>query len=207
MGGSGGFGEDLPPGRHPVRLVMEYPERFSRAQAFFFGIFPVGVLALIPHFFVAWLFGIAAGFINFIAFWSILITGRYPQGMWEFMRKFVQFFMRIQAYMSVRAPQYPPMTPSGEYQWVNVVAPYPERSSRLWLFFASIAVFPVAIVNGIFSIASGFLQFLGVWTVLFTGRFPQGWWEFCRKVDQQKLRMMFFAYWLRNEYPPFGLDD
>ncbi len=207
MDGSDGSGDSLPPGQHPVRLVMEYPERFSRAQAFFFGIFPVGIFALIPHFFMLWLYGIAMGVINFIAFWAILITGRYPQGMWEFARKYVQFMMRIQAYMSVLAPQYPPMSPNGEYRWLEVVVPYPEHSSRLWLFLAGIAVFPVAIVNGIMGIGAAFLRMIAVWIVLFTGRFPQGWWEFCRKVTQQRLRMMFFIYWLRSEYPPFGLDD
>ncbi len=214
MGGYGGVssemgGEQMEPeteGQHPVRLVMEYPEQVSRAQAFFFGIFPVGMFALIPQIIVMYGLAIAMAFINFIAFWAILFTGRYPRGMWEFMRKTVRYVVRIQVFMGARMSGFPPMMPSGDYP-VDIVAPYPEKSSRLWLFLAWIAVFPVAIVNGIFGIAGVFLQFLGIWAVLFTGRFPMGWWEFIRKVDQQRIRMMFFQLWLRNEYPPFGLDD
>ena len=85
--------------------------------------------------------------------------------------------------------------------------PYPERSSRLWLFFANIATIPVAFVNLIFGIAAAFLAAIAPWIVLFTGRYPRGWFEFVRKVDQQKLRILSLGLWLRNEYPPFGLDD
>jgi hypothetical protein len=36
---------------------------------------------------------------------------------------------------------------------------------------------------------------------------PASWYEFVRKYYQQRVRTMTFQYWLRNEYPPFGLDN
>ncbi len=187
---------------------MEYPEEIPRLQALLFTVLGfVGFFMMIPHFFMLWVYSIGAQFLAFFSWWAILFTGRYPAGWWDYLRKFLRYQTRLNAYMGVRMPGYPPFGLSNEEYPVDVVIPYPERSSRLWLFLAGIAVFPVAFVNGIFGIAAGVLDFLGRFAVLFTGRYPAGWWEFIRKVDQQRVRIFAFAFWLRNEYPPFGLDD
>ena len=194
--------------QHPVRLVMPYPEKSSRLQALFFtflGI--VGAVIMIPHFIWLYLLSIAMGFVNFIAFWAILFTGRYPQGMWNFNRKVIRYVMRVMGYAQVLTVGYPPFGLSDEEYGLELDVPYPERSSRLWLFFAMIAVIPVQIVHFFYNIAGGFLGFLGMFAVLFTGRYPRSWFEFVRKVNQHRLRIMSFVMWIRPEYPPFGLDD
>lgn len=201
-------GGDLPPGRHPVRLIIPYPDKFSRLQALLYTLLiPVGALILIPQIIILMLLSIAVGFVNFIAFWAILILGRYPRGMWEFTRKFIRFQLRVQTYSSVMCTKYPPFGLSDESHPVDLRIPYPERSSRLLVLLAWLFVIPVAFINGFIAIASGIVGFLGSWAVLFIGRYPKGWFEFVRKATQQRMRISAYMMWLRNEYPPFGLDD
>lgn len=90
---------------------------------------------------------------------------------------------------------------------MDLQIPYPEKSSRLWLFFAWLVVIPVAFWNGIIGIWAGILGFIGRFVVLFTGRFPEGWHDFIRRYMQQGLRVQSFVMWLRPEYPPFSLND
>ena len=195
-------------GSHPVRLVMPYPQEFSRLQALFFTFLGfIGPLILIPHVFVIFFLGIAAYFINIIAWFAILFTGRYPKGMWEFMRKLLRYGMRINAYMGVLTVGYPPIGPGEENYGLELEVPYPEKSSRLWIFFAGIAAIPVMFWNAIIGIWAGILGFIGKFVVLFTGRFPEGWYDFLRRFMQQGARINCFVLWLRNEYPPFGLKD
>jgi hypothetical protein len=208
--GSGGEGPgaEVVEGRHPVRVLIEYPEEGMRLQALFFSLLGfVGALIMIPH--VLWLFilGIGMYFVHLIAFFAVLILGRYPRGMWEFMRGVQQYALRLQGYMRVLSKGYPPFGPKDPNYGLELHVPYPEKTSRLWLFFAGLASIPVVIVHYFYAIAEGFVTFLGVWAVLFTGHYPRSWFEFVRKVWQHRMRIACFVLWLRNEYPPFGLKD
>lgn len=208
MTGPGGQQGQMSPGQHPVRLVVDYPQEFSRMQALFWTFLSiVGFVMMIPHIFWIFLQQIAVMVVNAIAFWAILFTGRYPRGMWEFQKNFVQYSVRVNMWTYCMAQGYPPFSGSDPNYGARVEIPYPESSSRLWLFFGMYAVIPVAIVGMFYAIGMMFLIFLGRFAVLFTGSFPQGWFEFCRKVAQHQLRMQCFVMWLRPEYPPFGLED
>ena len=221
-GGSGATGSAAPGGdqpyappamssstmQHPVRLVMPFPPKFNRVQALLFTFLSiVGFLMMIPHFFLMAVYGIALYFVNIIAFFAILFTGRYPRGMWEFVRGFIQFSFRISSYMGVLTVGYPPFSLKEPSYGLLVEVPYPERSSRLWLFFASIAVIPVAFVNAFVMLAAGIVSFIASFVVLFTGNMAPTWYEFIRKAFQQRLRVQAFALWLHPKYPPFGLND
>ena len=213
-GGPGGpYGgapqSDQPDDRsHPVRLIMPYPENGNRLQALFFTVLPfIGFFMLIPHFFWAGLLGMWKGILGFLTFWVILFTGKFPQKWWEFMRKVARYELRISGYSDVMTLGYPKFSIHDEEYGLDLDVPYPEKSSRLWLFFSFYVIFPVFFVHIFYSIWAAILGFLGSWAVLFTGRFPRSWFEFIRKTKQHRLRIMFFANWLRNEYPPFGLKD
>jgi hypothetical protein len=194
--------------QHPVRLVMPYPDRFDRVQALLFTfLLPVGVLLILPQVLVTAVLMVGLCFACVIAFFAILFTGRYPRSLFEFARKTFRYVLRLNAYANVVTVGYPPMGPAEEDYGLDVDIPYPERSSRLWLFFAGIAVIPVSIWSGILNMVAAIVSFIASFIILFTGTMPLGWYEFIRKVWQMRMRMACFAIWMRNEYPPFGLDD
>jgi hypothetical protein len=62
-------------------------------------------------------------------------------------------------------------------------------------------VVPHLVVLWVLGIASGFLWFVSFFTVLFTRRNP--FLAFQAMVLRYQWRVFSYAYWMRNEYPPF----
>jgi hypothetical protein len=94
---------------YPVNFKVDYPEKLSRGMLLakiFFG----WIYVLIPHGFMLWLYGIAAGVVQFIAFWAILFTGKYPKGLFDFMVGYVRWSTRVSAYMLFMRDEYPPFS-------------------------------------------------------------------------------------------------
>jgi hypothetical protein len=88
-------------GDYPVRFSIDYPESLSRGT-------------LLLKTFLGWLYvfflGIAAGIIQFIAWWAILFNARYPQGMFESVINYWRWSLRVNAYMAFLTDIYPPFT-------------------------------------------------------------------------------------------------
>jgi len=65
-----------------------------------------GVLA-IPHYFVMIIYGIAALVIVLIAWFAVIITGRWPQGMRDLITRFSAYFLRVWAHVYMVDEKYP----------------------------------------------------------------------------------------------------
>lgn len=92
---------------YPVKLDVDYPEKLSRGILLlrtFFGVFYV----MIPHGFCLFFYGIAAMFVQFIAWWAILFTGKYPKGMFDFVVGYYRWSMRVNGYMGYMTDEYSP---------------------------------------------------------------------------------------------------
>ncbi|HUG63454.1 MAG TPA: DUF4389 domain-containing protein, partial [Methylomirabilota bacterium] len=61
-----------------LHFDVPYPERLSRLLIF------VKWLLIIPHAIVLYLLYFAFSITTFISWFAILITGRYPRGLWDF---------------------------------------------------------------------------------------------------------------------------
>jgi hypothetical protein len=95
--------------RYPVTFTAQYPERSSRGQVLlrlFFGWLYVGI----PHGVCLLLYGIASAVVDFIAFWAILFTGKYPKGMFDFSVGYLRWLNNVSAYMMNLTDEYPPFT-------------------------------------------------------------------------------------------------
>ena len=90
-----------------IDFAMERPAKLSRGLDFFN--FIKG-LALIPHFIVIGFIAIGAMFVNLIAFWVILFTGKYPIGMHSFVAGYLRWTQRINNYVSFMTDKYPPFS-------------------------------------------------------------------------------------------------
>jgi hypothetical protein len=89
---------------YPVRLNMEYPSNLSRLLIF------VKWLLIIPHLFVWAFLGIAWMVAIVIAWFAILITGRYPEGLFAFVTGSMRWLYRITAYTYLMTDKYPPFS-------------------------------------------------------------------------------------------------
>jgi len=105
--------EDYPPfdfqpasaddGVDPHTLVtFTYPEQMSRWQPL------VKWLLAVPHYFVLLGLAIAGMVVVFIGFFAVLITGKYPEGLRDFLVGVYRYNLRVQAYVGLLTDQYPP---------------------------------------------------------------------------------------------------
>ena len=97
---------------YPMRFEVEYPERPSRVLALLGVLFFVKFLLLIPHIIIITFLGLAQSVVVYIAYWAVLITGRYPRGLFDFGVGVQRWNNRITVWLSGWSDRYPPFTTS-----------------------------------------------------------------------------------------------
>jgi hypothetical protein len=177
---------------------VAYPERSSRWLIF------VKWLLIIPHLIVLGLLGIGLYVVTFIAWWAILITGHYPRGMWDFAMMVVRWQARINTYMYLQRDEYPPF--GDEDYPIRFEMAYPDRQSRLLIFFKWLLIIPHWIVLYILGIALSVVWFIAWWAILITGRYPRGMFGFVTGVSRWSYRVLVYLLLLTDAYPPFSME-
>ena len=178
---------------------VAYPERLSRLLIF------VKWLLIIPHLFVLSFIAIALYVTTFIAWFAILITGRYPRGMWNFAMMFLRWQARIGAYVSMQRDEYPPFG-DGDYP-IRFEMAYPERMSRLLIFVKWLLIIPHGIVLYILGLALNIVLFIAWFAILFTGRYPRSMFDFVTGFSRWSHRVAAYLLLLTDTYPPFSFDQ
>jgi hypothetical protein len=82
-----------------------------------------------------------------------------------------------------------------------------EGRNRLTTFFRYIVAIPWQIVIGLWSIVVSFTVFFAWVAMIFTGRYPEGLYNFHAGFLRASNRVNGFAYLLTDEYPPFGGEE
>jgi len=90
---------------YPARFELAYPESVERWRPL------VAWLLIIPYAIVAWVINIAAGFATLFAFFTILFTKRYPEGLFEIVLVSTRWNARTIAYGHFALTKYP------EFSW------------------------------------------------------------------------------------------
>lgn len=91
----------------------------------------------------------------------------------------------------------------------DLTARYPERSSRLGMFFLpfrGLLLIPHLIVLWFLSIGAGIVLFIAWWAVLIMGSYPRPLWDYMVGFNRWYLRVQAYALALTDEYPPFSLQ-
>jgi len=87
---------------------------------------------------------------------------------------------------------------------VTLTVEYPEKLSRLTTFFRIFMLIPQAFVFVFLSIAAWFIMFLSWWAILFTGRYPETFFNFIYWWLRWGARLGGYIYLLTDKYPPFS---
>ena len=96
-------GPAIDPGTDPpTRFSVEYPERLSRGLIF------VKWLLAVPHYIVLVFLLVGAAVASSIGFFAVLITGRWPEGLRQFIVGVHRWAYRVQAYVFLLTDEYPP---------------------------------------------------------------------------------------------------
>ena len=91
---------------YPIAFALDHEaEDRNRLTTFFRGI------VAIPWQIVAYLWGIAAGVVTFIAWFALVFTGRYPQSLFNYVVGVGRWALRVQAYATLLVTdRYPPFS-------------------------------------------------------------------------------------------------
>ena len=198
---------------YPVRLAGARDASLSR------WLWLVKWLLLIPHYVVLLLLWLAFFLLTVVAFFAILLTGRYPRGIFDFNLGVLRWTWRVAfySYSALGTDRYPPFTlaPVPDYP-ATLDVDYPEHLSRgLVLVKWWLLAFPQYLVVGIFvggwgHLAgpglAGLLVLIAAVALAFRARYPQGIFDFVMGMNRWTVRVTAYAALMRDEYPPFHLD-
>ena len=90
-------------------ITIPYPEKVSRGLTLvrlFFGALYVGI----PHGIILLFRAIYVGLLIFVAWWSVLITAKYPRGMHSWVVGQIRWQLRVSLYLMYMTDRYPPFT-------------------------------------------------------------------------------------------------
>jgi hypothetical protein len=136
----------------------------------------------------------------------ILFRRRYPRWWFDFARELTRFAARICAYVVLVTEEYPSTV---EEQKVHLEIDYPdtERDLNRWLPLVKwFLVIPHVVVLFFLSIGAAFAVLFAWVAILFTGRYPQGLFDYVVGVGRWWLRVEAYAMLLvTDRYPPFSL--
>lgn len=91
-------------GSGPARVSIEYPEGLNRWLPL------VKWLLAIPHYIVLAFLFLGAVFAGLFAFFAALFTGRYPQGLRDYLVGVARWGLRVKAYAGLLRDEYPPFS-------------------------------------------------------------------------------------------------
>ena len=93
------------PGPYPVRYEAAYPDTPRNKWSVGLRIFYV-----IPHAIVLFFLGIAWFITAVIAWFAILFTGSYPEGLYQFAVGYLRWSLRVESYLLLLRDEYPPFS-------------------------------------------------------------------------------------------------
>jgi len=204
---------------YPVSLSVDYPDReLNRLTSFFrlIVIIPIAILLCLVSGSVfswgedrGWIVFFSTGGVLFLATMLMLVfKQKYPRWWFDWNMALTRFSARVACYLALLRDEYPS---TDEEQAVHIEIPYPDVKKDLnqWLplvkWFLAI---PHYIVLFFLGIAAIFVVIMTWFAILFTGRYPKGFFDFVVGVMRWSLRVMAYAALLTtDEYPPFTLRE
>jgi hypothetical protein len=124
----------------PIRLVVRDDELQRSRLTVFFRLF-----LAIPHFIWLTLWGIAAFVVAFILWLAILIEGKAPKNLHDFVAGYVRYATHVASYVLLAANPYPGFRGAPGYA-VDVEIDPPERQGRWAGFFRLILALPALLL-------------------------------------------------------------
>lgn len=184
---------------YPVRFEAEYSESLSRLT------FLKWILA-IPHLLILYALNIVWEVLSLIAFFAILFTKKYPEGLFNFNRGIMRWQANVYVYIELIRDEYPPFSfDEGGYP-VKLEIDYPTELNRWAPLYKWILAIPHLIIVAVLSIIAFFaIVYAGI-MVLVSGKYPEGVFKFVTGVQRWSLRTTTYVFFMHDQYPPFSLD-
>ncbi len=184
---------------YPVTFEADYVEQRNRLTAFF------RLILAIPLFIWVAIYGIVAEIAVVIAWFAIVITGRYPRGLYYFIAGFTRLLARATAYTVLLADPYPPFNGEDDpsYPIRMHFAEPPEQYNRAKTFFRFILAIPILILRYVINLLLEVGAFAAWVVIVITGTLPRGLFDVMVLANSYVARSDAYLFLLTETYPPF----
>ena len=183
---------------YPVRLTIDYPEELNRVATLF------RMFWLIPIFIVVAVIGDT---LIIPVLLMILFRRKYPRWWFDWNLELLRFNTRVEASVALLTDQYPS---TDEEQSVHLDIDYPDVENDLnrWLPLVKwILAIPHYIVFAFLLLAAFVVVIVAWFAILFTGKYPEGLFNFVVGVGRWGARVSGYAFLMvTDRYPPFSLE-
>jgi hypothetical protein len=191
------------PGRYPVRVEAQRQDEYHRLLPL------VKWLLAIPHYIVIFFLAIGVFFAKIVAFFAVLITGRYPEGIFNFVTGVFRWSWNVTAYVYLLTDRYPPFSLERDPTYpVDFEIDYPAGGVNRWRPLVHwLLIIPYAIIAGILTYVAGVVALIGVFVILFTKNLPEGMFKLIVIPYRWYYRASVYALYMVTRYPPFEWDE
>jgi hypothetical protein len=187
---------------YPVTFEADYVEPRSRLTTFF------RLLLVIPHLIVAACWGIAVFVVVVIAWFALLFTGRWPEGMYDFTAGFLRYYTRIHGYLFLLTDPYPPFSGGDEASYpvrLHVGPPLAEYN-RLKVLLRIFYIIPAYLIVYVMNVVIELAAFASWLVIVVTGKQPKGLQDVIGLCVSYMARAYALFLLLTETYPPFTDD-
>lgn len=210
----------LTPTASPVQLTGRFDPRLSR------WLWLVKMFLALPHFVILAFLSGAFLLVTPIAGVTLLITGRFPRPLFDFMVGVLRWHWRVgfYVYAVLGTDHYPPFTMRDADYPARFDLGYPTDLSRelvlvKWLLALPHVAIVIALMAGLltfvhqagasspgaFSIVNLLAVIAGAF-LLITGRYPRPMFDLLMGLNRWIYRAIAYVALMTDEYPPFRLD-
>jgi Domain of unknown function (DUF4389) len=166
-------------------------------------------LVSIPWQIVVALYGIVAEIAAIIAWFAIVFTGRYPEGLYNFNVGFLRMASRVNGFNYLLTDEWPPFNGEENPQYpIRVgVAPPLDEYSRLKTGLRLIFGIPVYLLAIVQSLILSVCTLIAWFVILFTGRLGEGLFNPMRSASAYLTRAGAYFLLITEDWPPFSLEE
>ena len=208
--------------KYPASLFIDYPDKPRNKMTVFFRlitVIPIGIiLSLISGstfertvnnatYEITYEIGAAGGIVFLALVLMILFQQKYPKWWFEWNVALTKFSYRVSSYILLLRDEYPS---TDEEQAVHIDIAYPDVKNDLNSGMPLIKWFlaiPHYFILAFLIIAAAISVIIAWFAILFTGKYPEGLFNFVTGVLRWGLRVIAYATLLVTDtYPPFTLE-
>jgi uncharacterized protein DUF4389 len=163
----------------------------------------------IPWVIVAAIYGFVAEIATFIAWFALVFTGKYPEGLYNFNAGYLRMISRVNAFQYLMTDDYPPFggEDAADYPIRVGIAPALDKYSRMKALFRIILLIPVYLLMIVQAIILLVCTVIAWFAILFTGKLPEGLFNPMRSALAYFTRGGAYFMLMTEDYPPFSYEE
>jgi hypothetical protein len=212
----------------PAAFPLSVRARFDQPSRW---LWLVKWLLLIPHYIILAFLWVAFVIVTLIAFFAILFTARYPQGLFDFNVGVLRWSWRVSyyGYTALATDRYPPFTLADVPDYpARLEIDYPQQLNRWlplvkWLLAVPHYLLVGALAGSGYAAASstdndrgftysapsliGASVLIAAIALLFTARYPTGLYDLVIGINRWSYRLTAYLALMTDRYPPLRLDQ